>query len=163
MSSCWGSMSMAEVVNMATSSATSDENDVNWITSLFQWRYLPIVYYSDCVGRYKYINPTPGIPNPQEHDSISRRFSLPSTGDPCIIHKNWPVECECKLNNVNLHIIRNQYQILNRIEVTSNEDRYCKLCHYQTSTEFKYSIQISSESPMEYFLRSSIPKETKWK
>ena len=53
---------MAEVVNMAISSATSDENDVNLITSLFQWRYLPIVYYSDFVGRYKYINPTPWIP-----------------------------------------------------------------------------------------------------
>ena len=50
--------------------------------------------------------------------------------------KNGPVESECNLNNVNPHIIRNQYEIQNKIDVTLNEDRYYKLCHYQTNTEF---------------------------
>ena len=50
--------------------------------------------------------------------------------------KSGLVESECKLNNVNPHIIRNQYQIQNQIEVTLNEDRYCQLRHYHTNTEF---------------------------
>ena len=71
-------------------------------------------------------------------NNTTSQFSLPSTGDPCIIHKNknGPVESECKLNNVNPHIIRNQYQIQNQIEVTLNEYKYFKLCHYHTKTEF---------------------------
>ena len=34
-----------------------------------------------------------------------------------IFIKNGPVESECKLNNVNPHIIRNQYQIQNKQRV----------------------------------------------
>ena len=61
------------------------------------------------VGHYNQtIHPTPGIP--QEHDSTPRLVSA----YPCIIHKNGPVESECKLNNVNPHIIRNQYQTRNK-------------------------------------------------
>ena len=89
------------------------------------------------VGRYKLTISTqrPGSPRTRLNTTTSQ-FSLPSTGDPCIIHKNGPVESECKRNNVNPHIIRNQYQIQNQIEVTLNEHRYCKWCHYHTNTEF---------------------------
>ena len=91
------------------------------------------------VGHYKQlIRPNARDPPRTRLNTTTSQFSLPSTGDPCIIHKNknGPVESECKLNNVNPHIIRNQYQIQNQIEVTLNEHRYCKLCHYQTNTEF---------------------------
>ena len=89
------------------------------------------------VGRYKQtIHPTSGIP--QEHDSIPRRLVsvYPRQATHVLFYKNEPVESECNLNNVNPHIIRNQYQIQNIIEVTSKKDRYCKLCHYQTKTKF---------------------------
>ena len=96
------------------------------------------------------INSIPGIS--QEHDSTPRRLVsvYPWQVTHVLFTKNGPVESECKLNNVNPHIIRNQYQIQNRIEVTSNEDRYCKLCHYQTNTDLQYSIQISNEFPVEF-------------
>ena len=76
----------------------------------------------------------PGIP--QEHDSTPQRLSsvYPRQATHVLFTKNGPVESECKLNNVNPHIIRNQIQ--NQIEVTLNEDKYCKLCHYHTNTEF---------------------------
>ena len=86
------------------------------------------------VGHYEQtIDPTPGIP--QEHDSTPRRLSsvYPRQATHVLFTKNGP---ECKRNNVNPHIIRNQYQIQNQIEVTLNEDKYCKSCHYQTNTEF---------------------------
>ena len=117
------------------------------------------------LGTTKNFRPNARDPPRTRLNNTTSQFSLPSTGDPCIIHKNknGPVESECKLNNVNPHIIRNQIQ--NQIEVTLNEHRYCKLCHYQTNTEFWYSIQISSESPMEYSRRptKSIPKENQLK
>ena len=89
------------------------------------------------VGHYKQlIRPNARDPPRTRLNTTTSQFSLPSTGDPCIIHKNknGPVESECKLNNVNPHIIRNQIQ--NQIEVTLNKDRCCKLCHYQTNTAF---------------------------
>ena len=90
------------------------------------------------LGTTKNFRPNARDPPRTRLNNTTSQFSLPSTGDPCIIHKNknGPVESECKLNNVNPHIIRNQYQIQNQIEVTLNEHRYCKLCHYQTNTEF---------------------------
>ena len=65
---------------------------------------------------------------PQEHDSTPRRLSsvYPRQATHVLFTKNGPVESECKRNNVNPHIIRNQYQIQNQIEVTLNEHRYCK-------------------------------------
>ena len=88
------------------------------------------------LGTTKNFRPNARDPPRTRLNNTTSQFSLPSTGDPCIIHKNknGPVESECKLNNVNPHIIRNQIQ--NQIEVTLNEHRYCKLCHYQTHTEF---------------------------
>ena len=89
------------------------------------------------VGHYKQlIRPNARDPPRTRLNTTTSQFSLPSTGDPCIIHKNknGPVESECKLNNVNPHIIRNQIQ--NQIEVTLNEHKYCKSCHYHTNTEF---------------------------
>ena len=88
------------------------------------------------LGTTKNFRPNARDPPRTRLNTTTSQFSLPSTGDPCIIHKNknGPVESECKLNNVNPHIIRNQIQ--NQIEVTLNEHRYCKLCHYQTNTEF---------------------------
>ena len=71
-------------------------------------------------------------PTTQHHD-----VSVQSTLDRRPMHysqKNGPVESECKLNNVNPHIIRNQIQ--NQIEVTLNGHKYYKSCHYQTNTEF---------------------------
>ena len=106
----------------------------------------------------------PGSPkNTTQHQDVSFQSTLDRR--PMYYLQNGPVESECKLNNVNWHIIRNQYQIQNQREVTLNEDRYCKSCHYQTNTEFYYSIQISSESPMEYSRRptKSIPKENQLK
>ena len=87
-----------------------------------------------CWALQRTFDPTPGIP--QEHDSTTRRLSsvYPRQATHVLFTKNGPVESECKRNNVNPHIIRNQYQ--NQIEVTLNEHRYCKLCHYQTNTEF---------------------------
>ena len=97
-------------------------------THIFQGFYL--------LGTTKNFRPNARDPPRTRLNNTTSQFSLPSTGDPCIIHKNknGPVESECKLNNVNPHIIRNQIQ--NQIEVTLNEHRYCKLCHYQTNTEF---------------------------
>ena len=79
-------------------------------------------------------DPTPGIP--QEYDSTPRRLSsvYPRQATHVLFTKNGPVESECKLNNMNPHIIRNQIQ--NQIKVTLNEDKYWKSCHYQTNTEF---------------------------
>ena len=87
-----------------------------------------------CWALQRTFDPTPGIP--QEHDSTTRRLSsvYPRQVTHVLFTKNGPVESECKLNNVNPHIIRNQIQ--NQIEVTLNEDKYCKSCHYQTNTEF---------------------------
>ena len=81
-------------------------------------------------------DPTPRIP--QEHDSTPRRLSsvYPRQETHVLFTKNGPVQSECKLNNVNPHIIRNQYQIQNQIEVTLNEHRYCKWCHNHKNTEF---------------------------
>ena len=65
------------------------------------------------VGHYKQlIRPNARDPPRTRLNTTTSQFSLPSTGDPCIIHKNknGPVESECKLNNVNPHIIRNQIQ-----------------------------------------------------
>ena len=78
----------------------------------------------------------PNARDPQEHDSTPRRLSsvYPRQETHVLLTKNGPVESECKRNNVNPHIIRNQYQ--NQIEVTLNEDKYCKSCHYHTNTEF---------------------------
>ena len=87
------------------------------------------------LGTTKNFRPNARDPPRTRLNNTTSQFSLPSTGDPCIIHKKYgPVESECKLNNVNPHIIRNQYQ--NQIEVTLNEDKYCKSCHYHTNTEF---------------------------
>ena len=72
------------------------------------WFNLPVV------GHYKeLIRPNARDPPRTRLNNTTSQFSLPSTGDPCIIHKNknGPVESECKLNNVNPHIIRNQIQI----------------------------------------------------
>ena len=51
--------------------------------------------------------------SPQEHDSTPRRLSsvYPRQATHVLFTKNGPVESECKLNNVNPHIIRNQIQI----------------------------------------------------
>ena len=87
------------------------------------------------VGRYKQLSTQrPG--SPQEHDSTPRRLSsvYPRQATHVLFTKNGPVESKCKLNNVNPHIMRNKIQ--NQIEVTLNEHRCCKLCHYQTNTEF---------------------------
>ena len=123
------------------------------------------ISYSLMGATSNYFNPMPRIP--QEHDSTPQRLVSVYHRQATRVSfaKNGPVESECNLNNVNPHIIRNQYQIQNKMEVTSNEDRYCKLCHYQTNTEFLYSIQISSESPMEYSRRptKNIPKENQLK
>ena len=111
-----------------------------------------------------HFDPTPGIPkNTTQHQDVSFQSTLDRR--PMYYSQNGPVESECKLNNVNSHIIRNQYQIQNQREVTLNEDRYYKSCHYQTNTELYYSIQISSESPMEYSRSptKSIPKENQLK
>ena len=87
-----------------------------------------------CWALQRTFDPTPGIP--QEHDSTTRRHSsvYPRQATHVLFTKNGPVESECKLNNVNPHIIRNQIQ--NQIEVTLSEHRCCKLCHYHTNTEF---------------------------
>ena len=117
----------------------------DWSPSKEMHTVVNIVYQYLCfclpcitiVGHYKQlIRPNARDPPRTRLNTTTSQFSLPSTGDPCIIHKNknGPVESECKLNNVNPHIIRNQIQ--NQIEVTLNEHRYCKLCHYQTNTEF---------------------------
>ena len=37
---------------------------------------------------------------------------------------------------MNPHIIRNQNQIPNKIEITLDEDMYGKLCNYERNTEF---------------------------
>ena len=86
------------------------------------------------LGATNYFDPTPGIP--QEHDSTPRRLSsvYPRQATHVLFTKKGPVESECKLNNVNPHIIRNQIQ--NQIEVTLNGHKYYKSCHYQTNTEF---------------------------
>ena len=87
------------------------------------------------VGHYKQLSTQrPG--SPQEHDSTTRRLSsvYPRQATHVLFTKNGPIESECKLNNVNPRIIRNQIQ--NQIEVTLNEDKYCKSCHYHTNTEF---------------------------
>ena len=77
----------------------------------------------------------PGSPkNTTQHHDVSVQSTLDRRPMYYSQNKNGPVESECKLNNVNPHIIRNQIQI--QIEVTLNEHRYCKLCHYQTNTEF---------------------------
>ena len=100
------------------------------------WVKPPVTGGSTLLGTTKNFRPNARDPPRTRLNNTTSQFSLPSTGDPCIIHKNknGPVESECKLNNVNPHIIRNQYQ--NQIEVTLNEDKYCKSCHYQTNTEF---------------------------
>ena len=103
--------------------------------------YVPVLnmlpsnaYANVCWALQTTFDPTPGIP--QEHDSTPRRLSsvYPRQATHVLLTKNGPVESEFKLNNVNPHIIRNQIQ--NQIEVTLNEHRCCKLCHYQTNTEF---------------------------
>ena len=79
------------------------------------------------LGATNYFNPTPGIP--QEHDSTPRRLSsvYPRQATHVLFtKKNGPVESECKRNNVNPHIIRNQYQIQNQRKVTLNEHTSCK-------------------------------------
>ena len=87
------------------------------------------------VGRYKQLSTQrPGSPkNTTQHHDVSVQSTL-DRRPMYYSQKNGPVESECKLNNVNPHIIRNQIQ--NQIEVTLNEHRCCKLCHYQTNTEF---------------------------
>ena len=66
------------------------------------------------LGATNYFDPTPGIP--QEHDSTPRRLSsvYPRQATHVLFTKNGPVESECKLNYVNPHFIRNQYQIQNK-------------------------------------------------
>ena len=61
------------------------------------------------LGTTKPFRPNARDPPRTRLNTTTSQFSLPSTGDPCIIHKkkNGPVESECKLNNVNPHIIRN--------------------------------------------------------
>ena len=64
-----------------------------------------------------YFDPTPGIPkNTTQHQDVSFQSTLDRR--PMYYSQNRPVESECKLNNVNSHIIRNQYQIQNQREVT---------------------------------------------
>ena len=95
-------------------------------------------------------DPTPGIP--QEHDSTPRRLSsvYPRQATHVLFTKNGPVESECKLNNVNPHIIRNQIQ--NQIEVTLNEDKYCKSCHTRqiqnSNIPFKYQVNLPRNTPV---------------
>ena len=63
------------------------------------------------VGRYKQLSTQrPG--SPQEHDSTPRRLSsvYPRQATHVLFTKKGPVESECKLNNVNPHFTRNQYQ-----------------------------------------------------
>ena len=69
---------------------------------------------TSCWALQTTFDPTPGIP--QEHDSTPRRLSsvYPRQVTHVLFTKNGPVESECKLNNVNPHIIRNQYQIQNQ-------------------------------------------------
>ena len=77
---------------------------LNWFTSYLSGR-------SQCWALQRTFDPTPGIP--QEHDSTTRRLSsvYPRQATHLLFTKNGPVESECKLNNVNPHIIRNQIQI----------------------------------------------------
>ena len=88
------------------------------------------------VGHYKELSTQrPGSPKntTQQHD-VSVQSTLDRRPMYYSQNKNGPVESECKLNNVNPHIIRNQIQ--NQIEVTLNKDKYSKSCHYHTKTEF---------------------------
>ena len=60
-----------------------------------------------------YFDPTPGIPkNTTQHQDVSFQSTLDRR--PMYYSQNGPVESECNLNNVNSHIIRNQYQIQNK-------------------------------------------------
>ena len=101
-----------------------------------QWKHIlnPVFYFRVLGTTNKLFRPN--ARDPQEHDSTPRRLSsvYPRQATHVLFTENGPVESECKLNNVNPHIIRNQIQ--NQIEVTLNEDKYCKSCHYQTNTEF---------------------------
>ena len=99
------------------------------IMALISWVPAPMLGTTNKLFR-------PNARDPQEHDSTPRRLSsvCPRKATHVLFTKNGPVESKCKLNNVNPHIIRNQIQ--NQIEVTLNEDKYCKSCHYQTNTEF---------------------------
>ena len=96
----------------------------------------PDIQFCNCWAlQTNYFDPTPGIPkNTTQHQDVSFQSTLDRR--PMYNSQNGPVESECKLNNVNSLIIRNQYQIQNQREVTLYEDKYCKSCHYQTNTEF---------------------------
>ena len=64
-----------------------------------------------------YFDPTPGIPkNTTQHQDVSFQSTLDRR--PMYYSQKEPVESECKLNNVNSHIIKNQYQIQNQKDVT---------------------------------------------
>ena len=115
---------------------TGVSSTINPPCPLFGCMYICIylVAIKGCWALQTTFDPMPGIP--QEHDSTPRRLSsvYPRQATHVLFTKNGPVESECELNNVNPHIIRNQIQ--NQIEVTLNEDKYCKWCHYHTNTEF---------------------------
>ena len=70
--------------------------------------------------------------------------------------KNGPVESECKFNNVNPHIIKNQYQLQNKIEVTSSED---STANYVTARQIQNSsIPFKYQAHLPWNTLVSLPK-----
>ena len=110
-------------------------------------------------------NPTPGIP--QEYDSTPGCLVsvYPRQATHVLFTKYGTVKFECKLNNVNPHIIRNQYQIQNKIEVTLNEDRYCNYVitrQIQNSNiPFKYQVNLPWNTLVG--LPKAFQRKTNWK
>ena len=80
----------------------------------FMYKHKWYRIYKNCWAvQTNYFDPTPGIPkNMTQHQDVSFQSILDRR--PMYYSKNGPVESECKLNNVNPHIIRNQYQIQNK-------------------------------------------------
>ena len=73
-----------------------------------------ITIVDDCWAlQTNYLDPTPGIPkNTTQHQDVPFQSTLARL--PMYHSQNGPIESECNLNNVNSHIIRNQYQISNK-------------------------------------------------
>ena len=117
------------------------------------------------LGTTKNFRPNARDPPRTRLNTTTSQFSLPSTGDPCIIHKNknGPVESECKLNNVNPHIIRNQIQ--NQIEVTLNKhstaNHVITIQKQNSNIPFKYQVNLPWNTLVG--LPKAFQRKTNWK
>ena len=117
------------------------------------------------LGTTKNFRPNARDPPRTRLNTTTSQFSLPSTGDPCIIHKNknGPVESECKLNSVNPHIIRNQIQ--NQIEVTLNKhstaNHVITIQKQNSNIPFKYQVNLPWNTLVG--LPKAFQRKTNWK